>query len=337
MDETTLDRRTLFLGAGLVGAGASLFGSSALAAPPPLAIPPGMSATPVEWSQAEQVMLWNGAPPGGTFRAVPRDAKMADTFVSNVAAPYLRVFRPARSNGRPLLVIPGGAYRFVSIRNEGVDVAKAFTALGYTVYVLVYRLPSEGWGVAGGLARADVPLADAQRAVRKVRSLAAAHATDPAKLSVIGFSAGGHLAASLLTDYAAPLVPPRDGIDQMDSRPAAGALIYPVIAMESPYTHAMSADLLLGPNPTAALVARRSPARHVTANTPPVFLAHAFDDPAVPWQNTRLFADAMLAAHRPVEVHYPEEGGHGFGTGPSNAPAGQWLALLASWLDRKLA
>ncbi|WP_062784200.1 alpha/beta hydrolase [Novosphingobium capsulatum] len=320
---------------GLLG-GAMMAGSFADAAAgharAPLQTPIGASALPPAWQVAEAVPLWQGrVAPGGTFHPVARAADLAATFVTDVAAPELRVFRPQHGNGRALLVIPGGAYTFVSVRNEGVDVAARFTALGYTVFVLVYRLPGEGW-----TPRADVPLADAQRAMRQIRALAGTHGFDPAQVAAIGFSAGGHLAASLLTGYDEALFAPGDAIDRLDARPACGVLVYPVIAMEPPYTHAYSCSRLLGDHPDAALIARRSPARHVGAQTPPVMLAHSFDDPAVPWQNSTLFIEAMQAAHRPVEAHFFEEGGHGFGTGPANAPAGQWTNLAASWLDRQL-
>ncbi|WP_179562966.1 alpha/beta hydrolase [Sphingomonas sp. R3G8C] len=299
--------------------------------PPPLQTPIGASDLPAAWREAEVVPLWDGPPPGGTFAPPQRPAGLAATFITGVSAPALHVFRPRQSNGRSLLVIPGGAYSFVSVRNEGLDVAQAFTALGYTVHVLVYRLPGEGW-----TARADVPLADAQRAMRRIRALAPRHGLDPVQVAVMGFSAGGHLAASLLTGYREPLFAPGDHLDTLDARPACGVLVYPVIAMRAPYGHALSRELLLGPDPDAALVARRSPAEHVDAQTPPTMLAHAFDDPAVPWQNSTAFIEAMQAARRPVEAHFFEEGGHGFGTGPANAPAGQWPRLAAAWLDRHL-
>jgi acetyl esterase/lipase len=296
---------------------------------PPLQTPIGASPLPARWQAAEAVRLWPGAAPGGTFHPAGRAADLAATFLTDVAVPELRVFRPRQANGRSLLVVPGGAYTFVSVRNEGLDVADAFTALGYTVFVLVYRLPGEGW-----TPRADVPLADAQRAMRVIREAAGSAGLDPAQVGVIGFSAGGHLAASLLTGFGEALFPAQDAIDRLDARPACGVLLYPVIAMEPPYTHALSCARLLGDHPDAALVARRSPARHVTAQTPPVLVAHAFDDPAVPWQNSTLFIEAMQAAGRPVEAHFFEEGGHGFGIGPANAPAGQWPRLASSWLDR---
>lgn len=319
-----VNRREMLLGSGLL-----LMQTPVLAAREALQIPQGAGPLPPEWNLAEVVRLWNGPPPGASAAPPVKSAQFDPTFITGVAQPEIRLFRPAKSNGRALLVIPGGAYTFVSIRNEGTDVARVMTARGYTVFVLVYRLPGEGWAN-----RADVPLQDAQRAMRVIRNGAAGFGIDPATVAVLGFSAGGHLAASLMTGAAEAVYAPRDAADQFDARPHVAGLIYPVIAATTPYTHSPSVQSLLGPAPTQGLIARRSPAQHVGAETPPTFLAHAIDDAPVPYQNTLLFMDAMRAAKRPVEMHLFEEGSHGFGIGPANAPAGQWPTLFAAFLDR---
>ena len=293
---------------------------------------PKLPPMPKAWIDAEQLALWPDGPPAGGYAARVLPAGWPDIMVRNIERPLLRVFRPRKSNGRALLSIPGGAYTFVSIVNEGTDVARAMTARGYTVFVLTYRLPDEGW--AG---RADVPLQDAQRAVRVIRAHARRYGYAPDKVAAVGFSAGGHLGATLATGFAETLYRPRDAIDAMDARPEAVGLVYPVISVTAPVTHAESAMRLLGPDPAADLVARRSPALHVTDQTPPVFLAHALDDKAVPVENSMIMMRALQAAGRPVEVHLFEEGGHGFGLGPSNKPCGQWPALFAAWLDRHFA
>jgi len=287
------------------------------------------SQIPPAWHEAQAVLLWPGAPPGGGFAPAPPPADFPATFLTNIAAPEMRVFRSAHPNRRALLIMPGGAYRFLSIRNEGSDIAEAFTALGYTVFVLCYRLPGEGW-----LARADVPLADARRAMRLIRRDAASYGIDPAQVAAIGFSAGGHLAAMLLTggDDANDAV--FDDCRHIPARPACGALVYPVISLEPPLTHQLSAETLLGPDPAPGVVARHSPARRVSDETPPLFMVHARDDEAVPWMNTQLMVDALRGAGRPFEVHLVEQGGHGFGLGPEDTPAREWPALLARWLDR---
>lgn len=330
MNDAAITRRGLLLAAG----GGLLMAGQSAQAHEALKIPQGAAPLPPEWAEAEVIRLWDGAwadkPPGGPCQPAPRAPDLAPSFLTGIAEPALHVFRPVRGNARALLVIPGGAYSFVSILNEGVDIARVFTALGYTVFVLAYRLPGEGWQH-----RADVPLQDAQRAIRLIRTRATIHAIDPHEIAVLGFSAGGHLAATLLTAHDEPVYPPRDAADRLDARPAQAGLIYPVIAMVPPSTHVLSAANLLGANPSAELIRRRSPAEHVTTQTPPAFLVHALDDPVVPYRNTMLFADAMRAADRPLEVHLFEEGGHGFGTGPANAPAGQWPALFAAWLARK--
>lgn len=297
----------------------------------PLAIPAGATPLPLAWKRADAIALWPDGPPGGPITPPRRQPGLAATFLTGITRPELKVFRPRKANGRALLVIPGGAYAFVSIRNEGTDVAAVYTRLGYTVFVLAYRLPGEGWAN-----RADVPLQDAQRAIRLIRSRAAHFGIDAAAVAVLGFSAGGHLAASLLTASGEVVHTPVDAVDAIDARPACGGLIYPVIALAPPLTHAFSASNLLGPDPALSLVERRSPALHVTAATPPTFLAHSLDDPAVPSGNATLFHEALQRAHRPAELHLFEEGGHGYGTGPTNAPAGLWPSLFARFLDRHI-
>ena len=319
-------RRRSFLAGGAALAGLGL-GSVAQAQEFPKLPPP-----PPAWTEAEQLALWPDGPPTTGYRARELPAGWPAVWVRNVERPTLRVFRPEKSNGRALLSIPGGAYTFVSILNEGLDVARAMTALGYTVFVLTYRLPDEGWSD-----RADVPLQDAQRAVRVIRAQASRYGFDPAAVAAVGFSAGGHLAATLATGFAEPVYRPRDATDRLDARPIAMALVYPVISVTAPVTHAESAMRLLGPNPAADLIARRSPADHVTPQTPPVFLVHALDDSAVPVENSLAMMRALRTAKRPVEVHLFEEGGHGFGLGPKDKPCGQWSALFAAWLDRHFA
>jgi acetyl esterase/lipase len=250
-------------------------------------------------------------------------------MVSNVARPELRVFRPPVSNGRALMSIPGGGYGMISVLNEGLQVAERMTRLGYTVFVLTYRLPREGWNL-----RADVPLQDAQRAMRIIRARAERYGFDPQKVAAVGFSAGGHLAASLATGFAEPVYAPRDDLDRLDARPAAAGLIYPVILMSGPHAHQGSATFLLGRSPDAELLARRSPAQRVTADTPPIFLAHTLDDPIVPMQNSLAMLEAMQAQKRPAEAHFFPKGGHGFGLGPAGSRAAEWPGLFASWLDR---
>jgi acetyl esterase/lipase len=293
-------------------------------------IPAPPKSLPEAWTKAVSIPLWpTGAPGAVDFKAQPLPPDSPPVFLRNIVNPDLRVFRPARPNGHALLVIPGGAYWFVSVANEGVELAERLTPLGITVFVMTYRLPGEGWKH-----RSDVPLQDAQRAMRVIRSNASAFAIDPGKVSVLGFSAGGHLAATLATAHAEQTYAPGDSTDEMSARPLATALVYPVITMANQWTHAMSRKLLLGDNPTEAEIQRRSAERHVDSSTPPSFVVHAYDDEAVPVENSLHFVAAMRAAKRPVEAHFLQEGGHAFGTGLPGTPSEEWIPTFSKWLAR---
>lgn len=313
----------------VLGLGAALLLTTATgrtaepAPPPPLAIPD-------PWRRAPRLALWADTPPGGDGVMPPAAPPgWPPSHVRGVAMPELRVFKPAHSNGRGILVIPGGAYWFVSVVNEGADLAPLLTGRGYTVFVLSYRLPGEGWAE-----RADVPLQDAQRALRLIRSRARDYDLDASRIAVIGFSAGGHLAASLATCHGQSVYAARDAVDRLDARPWATGLIYPVVSMREPITHALSRQLLLGDAPTAAQVDRRSAELQVDAATSPLFLCHAFDDTAVPVENSLRMLSAAREARRPVEAHLLQEGGHAFGVGRPGTPSAHWIALYCAWLDR---
>jgi acetyl esterase/lipase len=283
-----------------------------------------------QWDGGAIWPLWPDAPPGdGHFAGTPRRADEPWHHIRNVAVPQLRVFLPSQSHGAGVLVIPGGGYEFVSVGNEGVDIADRLNDLGYAVFVLTYRLPTEGWRNP-----AVVPLQDAQRAMRVIRARAKPLGVDTERLAVMGFSAGGHLAATLATAHERKVYDPVDATDRLSARPFAAALVYPVITMESPMTHAWSRQRLLGDAPTDALVAAWSAEQLVGAATPPCFLAHACDDEAVPVENSLWFVDAMRRAKRPVEAHLFQEGQHAFGVGRPGTPSASWIDLYVTWLRR---
>jgi acetyl esterase/lipase len=324
---TTLNRRDLMTLAGALLLARSV--SQAQTATPRLTPPPLPQRMPEAWTDAQTIPLWPGEPPGGGFAAQTLPPNWSPVFLRNVAKPDLHVFRPAQPSGQALLVVPGGAYWFVSVANEGVALAERMTALGVTVFVLTYRLPGEGWK-----ARSDVPLQDAQRAMRVIRARAKQFGIDPASLSVLGFSAGGHLAATLAVQHAERTYEPVDDIDRASARPFAAGLIYPVVTMMSPWTHDRSRQLLLGEPAMDADIRRRSAELHVDADTPPTFLVHALDDDAVPVENSLRMMKALRAAGRPAEAHLLQEGAHAFGTGYPNTPSERWVDLFNVWLNR---
>jgi acetyl esterase/lipase len=315
-------RRLLMLGSAMLLAG-NVAGEDADPPPPPADLPDN-------WVHAPSLKLWPGVPPGAAgYKAQTLNAGWTAAYRRNVAMPELQIFRPRNPNGISVLVMPGGAYWFVSVANEGAELAPRLTSLGYTVFVLTYRLPGEGWS-----ARSDVPLQDAQRAVRLIRSKAAEYRIDPAKVAALGFSAGGHLAATLATQHAERTYDAVDAADRHEARPFAAGLIYPVVTMRNPWTHEKSRRLLLGDQPTTAEVDRRSAELHVDGNTPPLFLVHAMDDAAVPVDNSLRLMNAMREGRRPVEAHLLQEGGHAFGVGRPGTPSAQWIDLLSAWLER---
>jgi acetyl esterase/lipase len=282
------------------------------------------------WTSAESVPLWPSEPPGASqFAAQPLPDDWPPSLLRNVAQPGLHVFHSHRPTGQAVLVVPGGSYTFISWINEGVRIAERLTAAGMTVFVLTYRLPGEGWP-----ARADVPLQDAQRAMRVIRARARQFGIDAGTLSVMGFSAGGHLAATLATRHEERVYERQDDADDSSARPFAAALIYPVVTMQTPWTHAQSRQQLLGDNPSDADIERRSAELRVDDATPPVFIVHAMDDGTVPIENSLRMMDALRAAKRTVEAHLLQEGGHGFGTGNPHTVAEHWLEWFPVWLSR---
>lgn len=312
----------------------SLSGAAIAAGAAPQAVAQAGPATGpmVPWDAAPTIPLWPGAAPNGGFRKRELPGASPPIFLRNIEHPFLKVFRPARPNGRSLLSIPGGAYTFVSIANEGLDVAHDMTARGYTVFVLVYRLPGEGW--AG---REDVPLQDAQRALRLIRARSAEFGCDPEQAYVVGFSAGGHLAATLATGFDEPVYEARDAADRASTRPRGVGLVYPVISQAEGIGHAESTLRLLGQDPPMESIVRRSPDIHVGPDTPPTFLLHAMDDPAVPLENSLLMMGALRGNRVPVEAHFFERGGHGFGIGVQGQPSAAWPGLFAAWMESHAA
>ncbi len=279
--------------------------------------------------------LWRGTPPGGkglhlkekTVERSPDPAHIRNRIVSGIGNPTLTVFRPEKPNGAAMLIAPGGGYSCIVLDVESYETARFLAAAGVTAFVMRYRLPGEGW--AG---REDVPLQDAQRAMRLIRAGAKKFAIDPARLGVMGFSAGGHVAASLATRFAAPVYQPRDKADGLDARPDFAALLYPVITMGEG-CHADSRDKLLGPNPAPELIAARSCENLVGAKTPPTFIAFAADDPAVPPATNGLaMFEALCRKNVPAELHAFEKGSHGFGIHfAAGKPCGAWPDLFLAW------
>lgn len=270
-------------------------------------------------------------PPSGLVEMVVQrsdDPDASDRMLQGITRPRLDIFRPAKPNGAAVILAPGGGYRYVVVDKEGYELARWLRERGVTVYVLFYRLPGDGW--ANG---SDVPLADAQRAMRVVRSRAGIDGIDPARVVFGGFSAGGQVAASLLTRFDAKVYAPVDDADSLPARPDALAAIYPVVSMDPAIAHAVSREKLIGANPDAAREKLYSPERNARADQPPLWLLHAEDDSVVKIENSVRLREATRAVGAPVEAHFFERGEHGFGLmKTAGLPVAIWPELLWNWL-----
>ena len=258
------------------------------------------------------------------------EGPLRDRFAEHVTTPMLTLF-PAKgaANGVTLLIVPGGGYVRVVIDKEGFEAAQWFSARGFSCAVLRYRLPGDGWA-----AGADAPVHDAMRAVRLLRNQPLQPGHAPPRIGVMGFSAGGHLVARLITE-AKLSYERRDAADDLSARPDFAVLIYPVIATAGASAHSGSVQQLLAAGVRAADLARYSPDHNVTAETPPTLLVHAGDDTSVPVENSLLMYAALRKAGVRSELHVFDQGGHGFGL---RAIAGKdvaaWPTLVESWAQQ---
>jgi acetyl esterase/lipase len=291
------------------------------------------AAVPVGEPEGETVILWPRGAPGGdavTAREVLSErapqGPLRDRIAQHVTRPLLTMFRPmAKANGVTLLLVPGGGYERVVIDKEGFESARWFAERGFECAVLRYRMPADGWQ-----AGADAPVHDVMRAVRQLR-VAKTGSTLDRRVGVIGFSAGGHIVARLITD-SARFYAREDAIDELPSRPDFAVLMYPVIATTGPMAHAGSVRQLLLSGIGVADLDRYAPHLRVNASVPPTMLVHAADDESVPQENSTLMFDALQAARVRSELHVFDLGGHGFGMrGISGKSVAAWPQLVQNW------
>ena len=261
-----------------------------------------------EDAKPETTAIWPGEAPIGEGK-------------TEAATVSILVHRPANPNGAVLIVCPGGGYHGLALGAEGNGIAQWLNRHGITGVVLTYRLPK---------GRPSVPLSDAQRAIRFVRSRAREWGIDPKRIGIIGFSAGGHLASTAATHFDHGNLRAADPIEKLSCRPDFAVLVYPVITMGE-QTHGGSKANLLGPAPTPELVERFSNEKQVTGQTPPAFLAHARDDHAVPPGNSRMFYEALLAHKVAAEYLELPSGGHGL-NGYKGPSWDAWQTHSLKWL-----
>lgn len=266
--------------------------------------------------------LWPGDAPGSLGRTD------ADT-------PTVSVFLPPRwhASGAGMVICPGGAYKLLMSSYEGNDIARWLNSFGVAGFVLKYRISPRY--------RHPAPLLDAQRAIRYVRYHAAEFGIRPDRVGIIGFSAGGHLASTVITHIQGGNPSAPDPVDHVSSRPDFAILAYPIVTFRAPWTHQESVRNLLGPNPDPTLVDELSNELHVDRDTPPTFLFHTGQDSDVPPENSLMLYAALRRAGVPAELHIYAEGPHGVGLANGHGLAPRVPSLLSwplraeEWLERQ--
>lgn len=242
--------------------------------------------------------------------------------------PAITIFTPRRgqANGSAVVVFPGGAYAHLAGDLEGREVADWFTSRGFVAFVVSYRLSSHGYIL-------PVPLLDGRRAIQTVRARAADYHIEPNRIVVIGFSAGGHLAALAGTQFVPGNPNAEDPIDRVSSRPDFMVLGYPWIgAISTNTSHLSYCKLFNVMDQCDALRAKYDPTLFVTKDTPPTFIYHTFNDQTVPIQQSLDFFEALVKADVPTEYHVFPNGAHGSGLGKGDPSLDAWPMLLESWL-----
>jgi acetyl esterase/lipase len=268
---------------------------------------PALPATP-----PKSILLWPSGAPGA----------LGETDADK---PALDLYLPAPpASGAAVLVVPGGGYQFLALDHEGSQIAHWLNDRGVAAFVLHYRLAPRYHYPA--------PILDGERAMRYIRAHASEFNLRPDRIGIWGFSAGGHLAASVTTHFDHGLPDAPDPLDRVGDRPDFAILAYGVLSMQAPITHPGSRLNLLGPNPDPTLVTQFSNESQITRDTPPCFLFHTGNDPVVPVENSLRFYTALLLAGVPAELHIFEQGDHGVGLAGKNPQLRQWPVLLEGWM-----
>lgn len=258
-----------------------------------------------------ELPLWpNGAPNSNELKG--DEQEMDNGRVSNIKNPDITVYRAEDPNGMAVIMCPGGGYARLAMNHEGHDMAPWFNTQGITYVVLKYRMPN---------GHREVPFSDVEQAIRLVRQHAAEWNINPAKVGIMGASAGGHLASTLATHYTSK-----------ETRPDFQILLYPVITMDANFTHAGSRENLITKNPSADLIAKYSNELQVNAQTPQAFITLSSDDKAVLPQNSINYYLALLKHNVPATMHIYPTGGHGWGFRDNFTYKRQWTDELEKWL-----
>lgn len=276
--------------------------------------------------------LYSGKIPNSIKTSQKEKVEKTDiTRISNIQNPDIAVYLPNQKDvtGQAVVICPGGGYCVLAYDLEGTDIAAYLNSIGIAAIVLKYRLPNSGNSLVPHLS----PILDAQRAMRLVRTNAEKWNINPGKIGVMGFSAGGHLAATLGTHFDDGNEAAEDSVERVSCRPDFMILMYPVISFIDSCSHSGSYKALLGNNLEISLFRFYSIELKVRDDTPPAFFVHADDDQVVPVENSLLMYQAMRKKKIPAELHILAEGGHGFGLDLKNEHVTSWTNSLKLWLN----
>lgn len=277
----------------------------------------------------EEIPLWNGRPPGeGKVTGPEKIGTEGAGFgaVSNISNPRMRVYRPNHPNGRAVLVCGGGGYFRIQLWKESTPAARWLQTRGYTVFELLYRLPNDGW-------EASAPFADAQRAMKIVRTRAAEFGVRPDAIGILGHSAGGHLAGFTALQPERKLYEGADRYEAARARPDFAALLFPVVSLRKPFDTRTRKEII-GANPTREAEDAWSLDTYAAKDAPPMILFSAADDPTTPPAHNFALFEALNRAGASVELHIFANGGHGWGLGTPEQTLSQWPELFDTWATR---
>ena len=308
-------RRDLLAAAGLLGA-ATLVGR----------------ARPAMALDLKEIALWPGRPPGKGAISGPEvvGTKGAGSgAVSNVSLPRMRVYRPIKPNGRAVLICGGGGYFRIQLEKESTPAARWLQSRGYTAFELIYRLPNDGWDAAA-------PFADAQRAMKIIRSRADEFGIRPDAIGILGHSAGGHLAGFTALQPNRKFYDGADRYEAVSARPDFAALLFPVVSLRKPFDSTRTRKEIIGEKPTRSAEEGWSLDTYASKDAPPMILFSSADDPTTPPGHNLALFQALTQAGASVELHIFADGGHGWGLGKPDQTLSQWPELFAAWLDTRM-
>ncbi|MDF3079126.1 MAG: alpha/beta hydrolase [Sphingobacteriaceae bacterium] len=280
-------------------------------------------------TQAQLIPLYPGNIPNsiaGADEETKTNDPNGNIRYGKVSIPTLEIFLAPKdkANGAAVVICPGGGYSIVSYVNEGINIAKEFNKMGISAFILKYRIPSDKIMADKSIG----PLQDAQTAIKTVRQRAKEWNIDTARVGIIGFSAGGHLASTAGTHFNKPVIENKEGISL---RPSFMILGYPVISFSDSLMHKGSKTNLLGAEPSASQIELYSNELQVTKQTPPTLLFHAGDDKTVKVGNSLKFYEALQQHGVPAELHIYAKGGHGFGIN-NKTTEDKWMDRVENWL-----